>query len=153
MQVAPELRRLLRNMRDEQNKDPNIAKIKEDLRRTEDPRYVYRKNLVYKLMDGEWKIILPNTMLKQLKWACHESLAHTGPYRCYIAMREYFICKNMIRETRTILKICHICQTAKAPNMHTYIKQEEIITHRRAVYYVSIFWGHSHEVIVGYGTW
>ena len=29
-----------------------------------------------------WKIMVPDAMVEDLTWMCHESLAHAGPYKC-----------------------------------------------------------------------
>lgn len=88
----------------------------------EDPRYKLENEILYKLWEGEWKVVMPNDLLSEVTWACHESLGHAGPYRCYLALREDFICNNMYRKVRSILKVCHNCQTAKSPNLHTYVE-------------------------------
>ena len=35
---------------------------------------------------------------------------------------------NMARKVKSILRICHICQTAKYLNQHTYVEMGNIIT-------------------------
>ena len=105
-----------------------INKITTSILRQENPRYNCVNNILYKLINEKWKIVLPSSMLESITWACHESLAHAGPYRCYLALKEDFVCNNMVRRVRNILKTCHECQTAKSPNMHTYIEQQGIVT-------------------------
>lgn len=71
--------------------------------------------------------MLPNRMLRPKTWTCHESLAHSGPFRCYLETKEDIICNNMVCRIRNIPKTCHIRQTAKAPNLHSYIEQQGIM--------------------------
>jgi hypothetical protein len=72
--------------------------------------------------------MVPQQMVEEITWACHESLAHAGAYRCYLVLREDFIWNNMARKIKAILKTCHACQTARHPNQHTYVEMGNIIT-------------------------
>ena len=67
-------------------------------------------------------------LVEDLTWACHESHAHAGAYKCYLGMRDDFVCLNMARKFKSTLRTCHICQTAKYPNQHTYVEMGNIIT-------------------------
>lgn len=118
----------LNNIVVEQENDPSIMAKKQQLIEREHPRYKIFNNIVYKLMNNVWKVMLPQQLLEPITWACHESLAHVGPYRCYLALREDFICNNMVRRVKNILKTCHICQTANYPNYHTCIEMGSIVT-------------------------
>ena len=35
--------------------------------------------------------MVPDDLVEDLTWACNESLAHAGAYKCYLAMREDFV--------------------------------------------------------------
>ena len=38
--------------------------------------------------------MVPDHLIEELTWACHESLAHPGAYKCYLTLREDFIWTN-----------------------------------------------------------
>lgn len=126
-QTPNELKQRLRNIHQEQSNDPTVTELRRKYIAKGDPRYRVDNDVLYKLWEGEWKVVLPNELLPELTWACHESLGHAGPYRCFLAIREDFICNNMFRKIRAILKVCHNCQTSKSPNMNTYIEMQNII--------------------------
>ena len=72
--------------------------------------------------------MVPGAMVEDLTWTCHESLAHAGAYKCYLAMREDFVWLNMARKVKAILRTCHACQTAKYPNQHTQVEMGNIVS-------------------------
>lgn len=75
--------------------------------------------------------MLPQQLLEDITWACHESLAHVGPYRCYLVLKEDFVCNNMMRKIKNILKTCHACQTANYPNYNTCTEMGNIIARKK----------------------
>lgn len=121
----------LKNIGAEQNNDPNIVKIKQEIIQKDNPRYKLKEEVLCKLIHQEWKILLPQHMLPEITWACHESLAHAGAHRTYLVMMETFVCNNMMRKIRTILKTCHTCQTANYPNYNTCIEMGSIVTSKK----------------------
>jgi hypothetical protein len=108
-----ELKRKLQRIQVEQRLDPKIWEIIERATQGERPRYKVHNDVLYKWMDDQWRIVLPQHLLEEVTWACHESLAHAGAYRCYLALKEDFVCNNMARRVKAILKTCHACQTAR----------------------------------------
>ena len=63
-EITSELRQRLANLQLEQNTDPNIRKIKTSILRKEKPRYCCNNDILYKLMEEKWKIVLPISMLE-----------------------------------------------------------------------------------------
>lgn len=70
----------------------------------------------------------PDYLVEDLTWTCHESLAHAGAYKCYLAMREDFVWMNMAGKVKWILRTWHVCQTVKYPNQHTYVEMKNVVT-------------------------
>ena len=51
--------------------------------------------------------------------------------RCHLALKEDFVLNNMFRRINTILKGCYECQTARHPNLHTYVDMQNIKTQEK----------------------
>lgn len=77
------------------------------------------------MIDGQRIIMVPEHMV-DLVWVCHESLAHSGLYKCYWAVREDLSWNNMARKNKDILKICYDCQTKKSSNMPSQLVKIKI---------------------------
>ncbi|MFP3031746.1 MAG: integrase, partial [Wolbachia sp.] len=75
--------------------------------------------------------MVPDELVEELTWACHESLVHAGPYKCFLALHEDFIWINMLRKIKSLLRTCHLCQTAKYPNLHTCVEMGNIVTRNK----------------------
>ena len=69
---------------------------------------------------------MTNEMLFKLIKPTHESLAHASALKCYLSLREDFTINNMFRKIKNELKKCYDCQTAKQPNLHTYVEMQSI---------------------------
>ena len=65
-------------------------------------------------------------MLFKLITPTHASLAHASALKCYLSLREDFTINNMWRKIKNELKKCYDCQTAKQPNLHTYVEMQSI---------------------------
>lgn len=61
-----------------------MFRLKECMRRKENPGYICKNDIMYKRIEGRLKIILLNHMLKEITWEYHENLLHIGAYRCYL---------------------------------------------------------------------
>ena len=72
-------------------------------------------------MRQDWKVVLTNDMLHKLIRPTHKSLAHAAALKCYLSLREDFTINNMFRKIKNECKKCYECQTAKGPNLHTYV--------------------------------
>ena len=42
------------------------------MRIQDNPKYKIDKNVLYKIIDGQWKIMVPDELVEDLTWACHE---------------------------------------------------------------------------------
>ena len=62
---------------------------------------------------------------------CHQSLAHASALKCHLALKEDFILNNMFIRIKAILKGCYECQTARHPNLHTYVDMQNIKTQEK----------------------
>lgn len=124
--LSDNLKTKLKNISNEQESDPTIMDIKNKLRTNDIPNHTIINNTVYKSIDDRYKILLPHHLVEELTWACHLSQAHVGPYRCYLAMKEDFVCNNMVRKVKKILKTCEACQKANYPNYHTCVEMGTI---------------------------
>ena len=82
------LKTRLKNINIEQQRDAKLKKISDDIRVQDNPKYKIDNDVLYKIIDGQWKIMVPDELVEDLTWACHESLAHAGAHKCYLAMRQ-----------------------------------------------------------------
>lgn len=103
-------------------------KNSQQIKDKEYPEYQIVNNTLYKLINGQWKIMVPDNIVEDLTWACHESLAHACSYKCYLTLREDFIWMNISRKIKSILRTRHTCQTSKYPTQHTYVEMGNIVT-------------------------
>ena len=117
-QTDDRVKYLLNNLASEQNEDPQISHLKLS---TLSSRYTIKNTILYKLVNDDWKILLSPEMLKTLTRPCHQSLAHASALKCHLALREDSILNNMFRRIKAILKGFYECQTARHPNLHTYV--------------------------------
>ena len=58
----------------------------------------------------------------------HLKMAHASPLKRVKILKEDFTITNMYRRVRRLLKTYLPCQTAKAPNLHTYVPMANVIT-------------------------
>lgn len=79
--LPTDLKNKLRNITLEQENDLILNDLELKLIRQENNQFKINNNILYKLNDGAWKIVIPQQLLEPLTWACHENLAHIGPYR------------------------------------------------------------------------
>lgn len=126
--ISANLKDKLRNIGQHQQLDSKLKKIMDSIKEREDPKYILEQDTLYKLNNARWKVMVPDGLVEELTWACHESLAHAGPYKCFLALREDFIWINMLRKIKSLLRTCHTCQTAKYPNLHTCVEMGNIVT-------------------------
>ena len=88
--LPDDLKNRLKLVNLEPQKDAKIRKIREEIQRQDNPKYRIDSDVLYKIIEGQWKIMVPDDLVEDLTLACHESLAHAGAYKCYLAMREDF---------------------------------------------------------------
>lgn len=118
----------IKNIHTYQKQDDIVKKLRQNLQVEPKNNYIVVKDVLYKLIDGKWKVVMPECMIDTLVEAAHLSLGHAGPYKCYLALREDFIWNNMARRIKNVLKYCYECQTAKYPNYHTCVEMGNIIS-------------------------
>ena len=100
-----------------------------------------RDNIMYKLLQGEWKVVLSPAMLACVTQQLHIKMAHASPVKCVKILQEDFTITNMYRRVRRLLKTCLPCQTAKAPNLHTYVPMANVITEGKGQMFATDFLG------------
>lgn len=122
--ASDETKRILRDLATEQNKDEKIRQLK--MKQPLENKYTINDDVLFKLVNHEWKVMLSPAMLQTLIVPCHESLGHASSLKCYLSLKEDFIVNNMYRRIRNVLKKCHECQTARYPNLHTYVEMQSI---------------------------
>ena len=115
---------MLKNLAQQQ--DLNDATREFKLRDHLPDHYKVQNGVLYKLMRQDWKVVLTNDMLHKLIRPTHESLAHAAALKCYLSLREDFTINNMFRKIKNESKKCYECQTAKGPNLHTYVEMQSI---------------------------
>ena len=83
-------------------------------------------NILFKLIRHDCKVVLTNEMLFKLITPTQESLAHGSELICYLSLSVDFSINNMFRKIKHELKECYDSQTAKQPNLHTYVETQSI---------------------------
>ena len=61
-----ELKSLLININIEQQRDDKIKKIINEIQVKENPKFQIANNVLYKLIDGQWKIMVPDHLVEDL---------------------------------------------------------------------------------------
>ena len=125
------LKTQLKNISVEQQRDEKLNELVRRLKDRDNPKFQNVNNILYKLIDGQWKIMIKDHTIEDMTWACHESVAHASAYKYYLTLREDVIWMKMSRKIKSILHTSHTCQTSKYPNQHTYVKMGNIVTHNK----------------------
>ena len=47
----------------EQQKDAKLRKISEEIQRQDNPKYRIDRDVLYKIIDGQWKIMVPDDLV------------------------------------------------------------------------------------------
>ena len=90
------------------NKDEKLSKI-----------YSIHKNILYKKFKSVEKILIPETLAKEIAIELHTMYAHIGPKKIYKMIIEDFLCKGLRRKINEWLKTCETCQKVKYKNIGT----------------------------------
>ena len=122
--INNETKQMLKDLAQQQNLDVTLREMKE--REQLPDHYKVHNGVLFKLIKQDWKIVLTNKMLHKLIRPAHESLAHAAALKCYLSLREDFTINNMFRKIKNEVKRCYECQTAKGPNLHTYVEMQSI---------------------------
>jgi len=62
------------------------------------------------------QLAVPGSLRRTVLQACHDSFAHAGHERCYLAMRLRFHWKNMYTDSLQYVASCEVCQQSKRPS-------------------------------------
>lgn len=125
----------LMNLNNLQKDDHKIALIRFQLLksiRTDEinNKYKVENELVMKKCRNEWKILIPDVLIKKLTWTCHQYHVHVGSQQCYKILRESFTWNKMYRTIRQTLETCKVCQTCKHPNKRLHADMKPIIVNK-----------------------
>jgi transposase InsO family protein len=66
--------------------------------------------------DGNWKIVIPNSLTRDLINRTHSKLGHVGVYKTTYYLKTYCYWKNMAKEIKTFVLHCDLCQRTKHLN-------------------------------------
>lgn len=75
--------------------------------------YRIHNQILYQKHNNKWLIRVPECLIDDLIWECHNYYMHCGTKKCTTLLQESFIFKNMGRRIRTLLASCDICQHCK----------------------------------------
>lgn len=130
--MEEDTRELLRNIAKYQDEDIFIRMVK--LQQPLPHEYCIRNDILFKLIQHDWKVVLSDDMLHRLIIPCHQSLAHASAYKCSLTLKEDFYIPGMLTKIKKIIKKCFDCQTAKQPNLHTYVAMQNMpVTERNEI--------------------
>lgn len=95
------LKILLCNLATKQDRDPRIVQTKQQALNI---KFKMRCNILFRLMNHYWKIVLSGEILNALIIPCSESLVHNLPPKHYLVLRDDCWVKNMFRRIKDVFK-------------------------------------------------
>lgn len=98
--------------------------------------YIYHADQV-----GELKLWVPGSLVKEIVWSYHLDTGHSGPAKCYDAIRREFWWHGMTRAIRQILRACERCQKTKFPNHYLEGKWNNVLPTKKGELVLCDFFG------------
>ena len=120
----------LKNKKNLQKNDPYIRNIYDRLENNEDIKkgFVMRDDLVYKVVVGRFKIIIPEEMLSEFITEMHIIYGHIGARKIYNMMTEHLFAPRLRRKICSVLKTCDTCQKTKYLTLKLNEQVQPILT-------------------------
>lgn len=88
-----------------------------------------KNEIIFHNSKEEMKIFLPEELLKNLIWECHEAYGHIGPKKTHKILTEHFYYPHLARLIRIYLKTCDSCQRNKIPTTGISVTLESVQPH------------------------
>jgi len=101
-----------------QQQDQEIQKLKQRMEGLTHKNLIIHNSLLFRRSTGgEYQIIIPKCMVKNLVEETHIMYGHSGTYKTYQLIQRNHQFKNMYRTIKQIVKTCDLCQKAKISNI------------------------------------
>ena len=80
--LPDEFKNRLKFIKGEQQRDGKLKKISDEIRIQDNPKYKIDKNVLYKIIDGQWKIMVKDDLVEEM---CirDRGYVNTGIYKLY----------------------------------------------------------------------
>ena len=106
----------LQDLRTHQANDEAIKLLRDKspkkLEFLEENNIMYVKNRIL----NEWKLLLPQTLVKTTTKTAHEIFGHAGSYKMFQYLNSFFFWRKMGADIKNYAKICDLCQRVKYLN-------------------------------------
>ena len=88
--------------------DGNNVKIEQHYR-------IYNNVLFFRSKSDstDWRIVIPEVLVKDIIWDVHTQIGHFGPNKCIHMIKQSFHFVNLDRTVKDVLKTCDLCQRTK----------------------------------------
>ena len=111
------LKSIVKNLAKKQNDDKNIKLILEKIRHKKQIKgeyVVYNEILFHKeKKDENWRIVVPESIKRQLIEKTHEKLGHPGVYKTVAFLRRYYYWRSLKKDVKKLVRACDLCQRVK----------------------------------------
>ena len=110
------LKTILKNIKNQQNKDPNLRDIISAIKNNENvENYVSFENIVFhkERENSNWRIAIPEELTQELIIVTHGKIGHPGVYKTLEYLKQFFYWKDMSRQTKRCVLACDLCQRVK----------------------------------------
>lgn len=119
----------------EQNKDPELAKIMNLLSEETVPipvkqrYYLYQGTLFYRryVTSDTWLVCIPLHRREELIQSFHEHFGDVGPKKCITVMRDVCYFRGLSKHVRRIVRSCDLCQRSKHSTVRTEGKMQHVM--------------------------
>jgi hypothetical protein len=122
----PEFIKGMKDLKTEQAKDPTLIAIKEQLQKEESHKYSIIGDVIYKKTNDQWKIYLPQNLVKLIINECHELYGHAGAKKVYKILIEDFFFPRLAKLIRKETATCDSCQRNKVTNQTCYAEMRNL---------------------------
>lgn len=83
-----------------------------------DHNLILHQNLLFlQSSTGEYQIVVPEAIVRNLVEETHQIYGHCGTYKTYKLLQQNYQFKSMYLAIKHIVKTCDVCQTAKINNI------------------------------------
>ena len=112
------LKKLLKELKVEQNKDEYCKKIIQGLqgerREGDENCQIYKEILFQREKENTiWRIVIPGNLIHQIIHITHNKMGHPGVYKTLSHLKRFYFWKYMQRDVRKYVLTCDMCQRVK----------------------------------------
>lgn len=118
----------MNNLKEAQNNDDGVRRILKKIEDGDTQWFGVHQGLVIRKDTSGYKVVIPESHVKNLIRFEHESNGHFGPYKCYQALRRWYYWPKMKSQVFRAVAQCELCQQAKVSrrmkgSMHSAIPE------------------------------